>query len=126
MLWEAGAPVDQREAICRLIAVHQVPFFAFADSRRGLSPEFIVRELSWQVDLHLLTLLARADMRGRICPDIASVLVNIELVREFALEEGCLRTPRRFASAETAVRYFRGAQLHPDYEIGRASCRERV
>ncbi len=117
MLWEAGAPVDQREAICRLIAVHQVPFFAFADSRRSLSPEFIVRELSWQVDLHLLTLLARADMRGRICPDIASVLVNIELVREFALEEGCLRTPRRFASAETAVRYFRGAQLHPDYAL---------
>ena len=25
-LWEAGAPVLQREAICRLITVHQVPF----------------------------------------------------------------------------------------------------
>lgn len=117
MLWEAGAPVAQREAICRLIAVHQVPFFAFADSRRGLSPEFIVRELSWQVDLHLLVLLARADIRGRICPDVGKVLVNIELLRELALEEGCLRTPRRFASAETAVRYFRGAELHPDYAL---------
>lgn len=117
MLWEAGAPVAQREAICRLIAVHQVPFFAFADSRRGLSPEFIVRELSWQVDLHLLVLLARADIRGRICPDVGNVLVNIELLRELALEEGCLRTPRRFASAETAVRYFRGAGLHPDYAL---------
>lgn len=117
MLWEAGAPVAQREAICRLIAVHQVPFFAFADSRRGLSPEFIVRELSWQVDLHLLVLLARADIRGRICPDVGHVLVNIELLRELALEEGCLRTPRRFASAETAVRYFRGAELHPDYAL---------
>lgn len=117
MLWEAGAPVAQREAICRLIAVHQVPFFAFADSRRGLSPEFIVRELSWQVDLHLLVLLARADIRGRICPDVGNVLVNIELLRELALEEGCLRTPRRFASAETAVRYFRGAELHPDYAL---------
>lgn len=117
MLWEAGAPVAQREAICRLIAVHQVPFFAFADSRRGLSPEFIVRELSWQVDLHLLVLLARADIRGRICPDVGNVLVNIELLRELALEESCLRTPRRFASAETAVRYFRGAELHPDYAL---------
>ncbi|MEQ6433974.1 AAA family ATPase [Comamonas sp. w2-DMI] len=117
MLWEAGAPVAQREAICRLIAVHQMPFFAFADSRRGLSPEFIVRELSWQVDLHLLVLLARADIRGRICPDVGNVLVNIELLRELALEEGCLRTPRRFASAETAVRYFRGAELHPDYAL---------
>ena len=117
MLWEAGAPVARREAICRLIAVHQVPFFAFADSRRGVSPEFMVRELSWQVDLHLLVLLARADIRGRICPDVGNVLVNIELFREQALEEGCLRKPRSFASAETAVRYFRGAELHPDYAL---------
>ncbi|MDR3066879.1 MAG: AAA family ATPase [Comamonas sp.] len=117
MLWEAGAPVTLREAVCRLIAVHQVPFFAFADSRRGVSPEFTVRELSWQVDLHLLVLLARADIRGRICPDVGNVLVNIELFKELALEEGCLRTPRSFASAETAVRYFRGAELHPDYAL---------
>ena len=117
MLWEAGAPVAQREAICRLIAVHQVPFFAFADSRRGVSPEFTVRELSWQVDQHLLAMLARADIRGRICPDVGNVLVNIELFKELALEEGCWRSPRHFASAETAVRYFRGAQLHPDYAL---------
>ena len=117
MLWEAGTPVARREAVCRLIAVHQVPFFAFADSRRGVSSEFMVRELSWQVDLHLLVLLARADIRGRICPDVDNVLVNIELFRELALEEGCLRKPRSFASAETAVRYFRGAELHPDYAL---------
>ena len=116
-LWEAGAPVLQREAICRLIAVHQVPFFAFAESRRGHSPEFTVRELSWQVDLHLLCMLARADIVGRICPDVDGVLLNIDLVRELAEEEGCLRTPRQFASPETAVRYFRGAQLHPDYAL---------
>ncbi|MDR2334131.1 MAG: AAA family ATPase [Burkholderiaceae bacterium] len=119
-LWEAGAPVLQREAICRLIAVHQVPFFAFADSRRGQSPEFIVRELSWLADLHLLTMLARADIQGRVCPDVGQVLVNIELVREMAGEEDCLRKPRAFASAETAVRYFRGAQLHPDYALHEA------
>ncbi|KGH30505.1 AAA family ATPase [Comamonas testosteroni] len=117
MLWEAGTPVARREAVCRLIAVHQVPFFAFADSRRGVSSEFMVRELSWQVDLHLLVLLARADIRGRICPDVDNVLVNIELFRELALEEGCLHKPRSFASAETAVRYFRGAELHPDYAL---------
>mgnify|MGYP001597348658 CR=1 FL=1 len=120
MLWEAGMPVDGREAVCRLIAVHQAPFFAFADSRRGVSPEFMVRELSWQVDLHLLTMLARADIRGRVCPGIDEVQVHIELLRELALEEGCLRSPRRFASAETAVRYFHGAPnpgVHPDYAL---------
>lgn len=120
LLWEAGAPVLQREAICRLIAVHQVPFFAFGTSRSGQSPEFILRELSWQVDLHLLCMLARADILGRICPDVEAVLLNIALLRELALEEDCLRSPRRFASAETALRYFRGAQLHPDYALHEA------
>ncbi|WP_370682077.1 AAA family ATPase [Comamonas sp. GB3 AK4-5] len=120
LLWEAGAPVLQREAICRLIAVHQVPFFAFGMSRSGQSPEFILRELSWQVDLHLLCMLARADILGRICPDVEGVLLNIALLRELALEEDCLRSPRRFASAETALRYFRGAQLHPDYALHEA------
>ncbi|MCQ4438496.1 hypothetical protein NO135_26165, partial [Clostridioides difficile] len=42
-LWDAGVPFAVREAICRMIAVHQVPFFAMSGSRRG-TPEFIARE----------------------------------------------------------------------------------
>ncbi|MGE8641999.1 MAG: HD domain-containing protein, partial [Achromobacter sp.] len=56
-LWDAGVPFAVREAVCRLIAVHQVPFFALEGSRRGKTPEFIVRELSWQVDIPLLAML---------------------------------------------------------------------
>ena len=116
-LWDAGAPFDVRESICRMIAVHQVPFYALETSRRGVTPEFTVRELSWQVDLRLLAMLAEADMRGRICPDQQKVLDSIELFRELAREEGCYGQPRAFADAHTAVSYFRGADVHPDYAL---------
>lgn len=113
-LWDKGAPFAQREAICRMIAVHQVPFYALETSRRGVTPEFTVRSLSWQMDLHLLAMLAEADMRGRICPDQNKVLDAIELFRELAKEEGCYGTPRVFSDVHTAVSYFRGANVHPD------------
>lgn len=116
-LWEAGVPFAVREAVCRLIAVHQVPFFALEGSRRGKTPEFIVRELSWQVDIPLLAMLAEADMRGRICPDGQRVLDNIALFCELARDERCFGQPRAFADAHTAVSYFRGADVHPDYPL---------
>ncbi len=69
-LWDAGVPFDVRESVCRLISVHQVPFFALDGSRRG-TPEFLVRELSWQLSIPSLAMLAESDMRGRICADKA-------------------------------------------------------
>ncbi|KFX78263.1 AAA family ATPase [Ralstonia solanacearum] len=118
-LWDAGVPFDVRESVCRLISVHQVPFFALDGSRRG-TPEFLVRELSWQLSIPSLAMLAEADMRGRICADKVRVLDNIELFRELARDEGCYGTPRRFADAHTAVSYFRGADVHPDYPLHQA------
>ncbi|KHK57766.1 metal-dependent phosphohydrolase [Ralstonia sp. A12] len=115
-LWDAGVPFDVREAISRLISVHQLPFFALEGARRG-SPEFLVRELSWQLSIPLLAMLAEADMRGRICGDSASVLDNIELFREIARDDGCYGQPRAFADAHTAVSYFRGAEIHPDFAL---------
>ncbi len=115
-LWDAGAPFGTREAICRLVATHQVPFFAIGGSR-GKTAEFIVRELSWQLSIPLLAMLAEADMRGRICADAQKVLDDIELFRELAREEGCYGRPRPFADAHTRVSYFRGADVHPDYPL---------
>lgn len=116
-LWDAGVPFAVREAVCRLINVHQVPFFALDSSRRNRTPEYIVRDLSWQLSIPLLAMLAEADMRGRICPDQDKVLDNIELFRELARDEGCYGTPRPFADAHTRVSYFRGAEVHPDYPL---------
>lgn len=117
MLWDAGAPFEVREAICRLVSQHQTPFWAMGGSKREIAPEFIVRELSWQMDLRLLALMAEADIRGRICDDVTAILDNIELFRELAREENCFGRPRDFVNAHTAVSYFRGASVHPDYPL---------
>ena len=117
LLWEAGAPFALREAVCRLIAVHQVPFYCLEDARRPVSPAWTVHQLSWQLDIRLLAALAEADMRGRICADQARVLDSIELFRELAREEGCYGAPKAFVDAHTRLSYFRGADVHPDYPL---------
>jgi len=113
LLWRAGVPFELREAVCRIIAVHQVPFFAF-DSRRGESPEFIARRLSWSLDLPDLICVARADMRGRICADQQARLEDIALFEQLAREDGCWGTPRAVASAHTRLMYARGSAVHLD------------
>jgi predicted kinase len=113
LLWRAGAPFELREAVCRIIAAHQVPFFAF-DSRRGETPEFIARRLSWGLTLSDLVCVARADMRGRVCVDQQARLDDIALFEQLAREDGCWDGPRAAASAHTRLMYARGAAVHLD------------
>jgi predicted kinase len=113
LLWRAGAPFELREAVCRIIAVHQMPFFAF-DSRRGESPEFMARRLSWSLDLPDLICVARADMRGRLCTDQQARLDDIALFEQLAREDGCFGAPRAAASAHTRLMYARGSAVHLD------------
>jgi predicted kinase len=86
-LWDVEVPFAAREEICRLINVHQVPFFALEQSRRGVTPEFTVRELS-QVDIRLLGHAGRGRHPGPHRPDPQRILDAIELFRELAREEG--------------------------------------
>ena len=115
LLWLAGVPFALREAVCRLISVHQVPFFALAGNKSGQSAEFLVHKLSHEMDLHLLAALAEADMRGRHYVGKEDCLVDIELFRELAKEQGCYRQAKHFADAHTRLAYFRGAGISPDH-----------
>ncbi|GBG14548.1 multifunctional CCA protein [Novimethylophilus kurashikiensis] len=116
LLWRAGVPFTLRERICRIILQHQTPFFAIKGSRSGDSAEFIVRKLSWEVNLLELAAVAEADILGRVCDDNADVLVNIELFRELAMEEGCFESPRAFPDPHTRLTYFRtSGGIAPDY-----------
>ena len=117
LLWELGLPLLEREAICRMIAVHQVPFFAFEDNRQGRTPVWLCHQLSWLTDIHLLSMLAAADMRGRVCADKNRALDNMALLRELAQEEGCYRTPKAFANVHTRLRYFQGHPVYPDFGL---------
>ncbi|GLR14733.1 hypothetical protein GCM10007907_35230 [Chitinimonas prasina] len=119
LLWRSGVPFALREAICRLIAVHQLPFYALRGSRSGQTAEFIVRKLSHELCIAELAALAEADMRGRYCADADEVLLYIELFRELAREEGCYTQARAFADSHTRMRYFNGDDVHPDYAYHR-------
>lgn len=117
LCWYAGVPFALREALCRIITVHQLPFFALAGSKSGQSAEYTIRKLSHELDVRLLAAVAEADMRGRHFEKKADCLVDIELFREMARDERCYGAPKSFADRHTAVAYFRGAQIAPDYPL---------
>jgi predicted kinase len=106
LLWRAGVPFEVREDICRIIAVHQTPFWIFKDCKDN--PAFMAHKLSWEVpSIKGLCAVAEADVRGRICPETKDILDDIELFRVLAGEEGCSESPRVFPDPHTRVMYFR-------------------
>ncbi|AXE35185.1 AAA family ATPase [Chromobacterium phragmitis] len=122
LMWRAGVPFALRERVCRLVAAHQLPFYAIRGDRSGHDAEYLARKLSWEVSLRELAALAEADMLGRVCADQRKVLDDIELFRELAREEGCLDAPRAFADEHTRIAYFRaGGGIAPDYPFYQAS-----
>lgn len=120
MLWQAGVPFGLREEICRIITVHQLPFFALAgDKRTGKPAEFLIHKLSCEQNLWMLCAMATADMEGRVYHDKAGVLADIELFRMLADEEGCLRSAKQFPDSYTKLRYLLGDAISPDYPFYR-------
>ncbi len=116
LLWRGGVPFDLREQICRIIATHQLPFYAIQGDRSGNDAEFLVRKLSWEVCVRDLVTVAKADTLGRICAEPSEALVNTELFAELAREEGCFDAPRAFPDAHTRMRYFETeGKISPDH-----------
>lgn len=103
-LWEMDCPRSVREMVCRLITYHQSPFYAFSD-RSGLSAEFLARKISSDCKISLLSVLAQADIIGRICPDQQKVLDDIALFEEQAKLLNCVDRPYAFPDDITRSRY---------------------
>jgi predicted kinase len=115
LLWDLGAPFALRELVCGLIRYHQIPFYLVD---RDDAPR-VAAEVSMVARCDLLAMVAEADIRGRICADMARIVDQIELYREVCREEGCFAGPRRFASDHTRFVYFRSdarSGRHPDVE----------
>lgn len=119
LLWQAGVPFELRETICRIINVHQLPFFALAGDKSGRSAEQILHRLSWEVPVWMLCAVASADMQGRGFAGKQGVLDDIEVFRLLAEDEGCLDQPKAFADDYTRRSYFRGASVLPQYSLYR-------
>jgi len=111
ILWELGMPFARREEVCGLIRYHQIPFYLIErdDAQRLAAANSLVARPS------LLSVLAEADIRGRVCADLQHVLDNIELFSAFCREEGCWDAPRQFPSALSRFEYFRRPERSIDY-----------
>lgn len=104
-------PFAIREQICKLVRYHGLPLWVFDKQ----DPLKALLQASQEVDLRLLTLLATADILGRICPDQAELLYRIQLFAEYARDNQCWGQPRPFASNLSRFEYFQKADRSPDY-----------
>jgi len=120
MLWRKNYPFEKREKICNIIATHQVPFFAFDDKPRdgklARTPEFIAISLSWQLPLHCLLAVAKADMLGRDYAEKQKSMDDIYLFEEICKDLDCYNKKYSFPDNVTKMEYFlTNGAISPNY-----------
>lgn len=111
LLWQAGAPFVWREALCGIIAAHQLPFWLIERE----DPRRLAIETSWKCRPSHLCLHALADARGRFCQDQAAIEQNVALAEATFEEADCLDRPFAFANAESRVAFFERPDRDPHY-----------
>ncbi|MEL6521229.1 MAG: AAA family ATPase [Pseudomonadota bacterium] len=111
LLWQAGAPFAWREALCGLIALHQLPFWLIERP----DPQRLAIETSWRCRPDHLCLHAKADGLGRMCADQHAILENVSLAAMTFQEAGCWSEPFAFANDESRVAYFDHPNRDPFY-----------
>lgn len=104
-------PFHEREQVAQAVRYHGLPlwFWEKSDSRKALI------QASLETNLPLLSILAEADVKGRICQDQAEMLERVEFFREYARELTCWDQAYDFPSSLSRFVYFRG-QASPDYD----------
>ncbi len=91
---EIPTPFAIREGIAALVRYHGLPLWLF--EKRDTQKAAI--EASFRVDMPLLSMLARADIEGRICRDKKELLERIDFFDAYCMEQGCWNSPKAFAS----------------------------
>jgi len=109
---EWKAPFAIREQIAKLLRYHGFPLFILEREK----PEKHIIGASLVVDTSLLYLLAKADVLGRECVDKESILLNIELFKEYCLEYECFGKARAFASDYARFLYLNREDIRLEYE----------
>jgi len=103
-------PFFIREHICNLVRFHGTPLWSINRN----DPNKSVIEVSMLVNTKLLEILARCDVKGRICEDKNDLLERVELFKELCIENKCYGAPREFESSQSRYTYLsKGGS--PDY-----------
>ncbi len=116
ILWHQGFEPSMREDVCSLVARHQAPFWIYERERDDALR--ILAGHSLAAGNRLLTILARADARGRICDDRDMLEYGVEEFARMAEEEGCLDGPFPFAGERERFLFLSGrAAIDPRYPM---------
>ena len=108
---DEATPFQIREQITGLVRYHGLPLWLLekADPLKALIRAGLEVNTQW------LSLLARADVLGRICDDQSDLLYRIDCFEEFCREHNCWGQARTFASDHARMYYLGKDDAHPDY-----------
>jgi predicted kinase len=110
VLWEMEEPFAVREEVAALVRHHMQP--RYLPEQRD--PRHRTFAISYAARCDRIALLARADARGRIAPDLEESLDRVARFVDLCVRHGCLTGPRAFSSDHARVLYFRRAIEDPD------------
>ncbi|NQZ69696.1 MAG: AAA family ATPase [Lentisphaeria bacterium] len=109
---EMNTPFEIREQIAKLVRLHGLPLWAIDKP----NPTKAVIEASLVVNTHYLSILAKADILGRICDDQENILLKIELFNELCKENDCFAKEKKFSSNYARYIYLNKSKSSPEYE----------
>ncbi len=104
-------PFEIREQIAKLVRLHGLPLWAIQKN----DPNKEVIKASLVVNTMHLSLLARADILGRICDEADEILMRIELFNELCKDNQCFGKKRHFESNYGRFLYLNKKDTSPDY-----------
>lgn len=111
LLWYASSPFAWREALCGIIAHHQLPFWLIDRP----DPERLAIETSWRCRPDHLCIHAKADALSRTCKDQQAILESVSLAALTFQEADCCDHPFAFANDESRVAFFELEDRDPHY-----------
>ncbi|MCD7854272.1 MAG: AAA family ATPase [Clostridiales bacterium] len=110
---------ETRECICNLIRFHSVP----SHIAEQANPEVRLHKIAAQGELipcfslYLLSVLVRADIRGRLCDILEKPLKSAELCFSLAKAENIFYSPGRFPSEAAKQAYLSGKIIRKDQDV---------
>ena len=107
LLWDE--PFELRELVCALVRLHGLPVWTL---ERAQPLAEIIRS-GLRLPNAWLYRLARADIIGRRCVDPQEMLLQVDLFREYCLEQGCFEAPWPFVNAHSRFRFFQMGSPYP-------------
>ncbi len=102
-----GLTYAQRELIAKLIRYHGLPVWFWTKQQ----PELDLYKAAESIPLRLLYLLSKADILGRIEAAPGSLLDQVELFGDFAMELQLWNGPHTFANPYTRFQFFQKGDL---------------